>query len=231
MDLDERASRCRVLWEKARNMYGSFFAELADVRSTMSPAEFDAWCFKSVGVSLSVAIKASEVLKATDAARVQSELKAVVRTAKEAGKQDILDIKAKQIATRLAIEKNRTAIRDQEAINSRLKYEPVSTLVANILTELAAQRVRTRIQNGLAYILLKEAVKSGAEGIDPSTGKKWKWEKWAVLAIGRPIASIRGCMWEAKKFNHQENVQLQTFSGKVLNGSHNPSVVDDVYHA
>ena len=229
MDLDERANRCRVMWEKARNMYASFFTELSEVMTTMPAADFDDWCFKSVGVSLNVAIKASEILKATDAARVQSELKAAARVAKESAKQEIFDIRAKQIETQLTIEKNRTAIREQKAINSLLKYEPKSTLVASVLRELASRQAQTRIENGLAYMLLKEAVKRGAEGNDPTTGKKWKWEKWAELAIRRPLPTIREAMRLAKQ-EASKNDGYPSFSNNALNGNHNFPAVDNIYH-
>lgn len=228
MDLDDRAKRCRVMWEKARNMYGAFFAELSDVMTTMTPREFDDWCYKSVGVSVNVAIKASEVLKATDAARVQAELKTVQKAAKEAAKQDMLDLKAKQVSTRLTMEKNLTAIREQQAINSGLKYEPQSPMVGEILSELAGRRTRTRIENGIAYLRLRQAIKSGAEGLDPATGKKWKWEKWAELAIGRPIHTIRVSMQAAKK-ELSKNVTPVTVLMKPLNGQEKSTVVDRIY--
>jgi hypothetical protein len=193
------------MWEKARNMYGAFFTELSDAMAQMPAGEFDKWCFKSVGVSLSIAIKASEVLKATDQARVQSELKAAVRVAKEARKQEVLELKSQHAKTELEKAETdleagqaRAKLRELEAAGSGVTLTPVSAQAEAILAKLSTRRSSTRIENGLDYIRLQQLVKSGAEGIDRATGKKWKWEKWATLAIGRPIDTIRDSMQQAR---------------------------------
>ena len=75
-DPDQVAKRVRVLWEKGRNMYGSFFTEIEAMRDRREDdAAFDRWMFKQVGVSVSVAIRASNILRAADAQRVQQELR------------------------------------------------------------------------------------------------------------------------------------------------------------
>lgn len=241
MDLDEEAKRCRVMWEKGRNMYTAFFSALSDVQGALSPEDFDNWCFKSVGVSLNVALKASGVLREADRLRVESSLKRAAQEAREQAKLkkeqatlQAADIKDKRTETQLNIEKNLTLLHEQQAVNERLatnpklNYKPENTEVAEILSELSARQGKTRIENGLDYIRLKELVKSGAEGKDPATGKKWKWEKWAVLAIGRPLSSIRDAMTQAKKALLKNDNSL-SFSGKPLNGPDDSPVVDKVY--
>jgi hypothetical protein len=229
MDLEERAKHCRVLWEKGRNMYTSFFAVLADVMPTMSEKEFETWCFKSVGVSLPMAIKVSEVLKSGDALQVQIELKRAVRLAREQAKQQDLDIKAKQTATKLTIEKNLSSIHREQAVSHGLKYIPRDAEVAEILVGIANRQGRTRIDNGIDYLRLKELVKSGAEGLDLATGKKWKWEKWAELVIGRPLVTIRRSMHEAKEALSKNDTYVSIYS-KPLNSIDNPPVVDKIHH-
>jgi hypothetical protein len=237
MDLDETAKRCRVMWEKGRNYYTAFFAALSDVQDTLSSEEFDDWCFKSVGVSLNVALQASKVLRETDRLRVESQLKRAAQAkrdadkiTKEAAKLDLLDIQEKQTATRLSMEKNLTAIHEQAAIKSMLKYDPQSAEVAEILSQLSNRQAETRIANGLNYLRLKELVKSGAEGQDPATGKKWKWEKWAEMAIGRPMRTIREAMQDAKK-ELLKNGGHPPLSGNPLNGNGNPPIeIDKIHH-
>lgn len=197
-ELDERGKLCRVQWDKARAYYDAFFTQFNAVMRTLSSDQFDDWLHRSVGISFDAAFKASELLNAVDAKRVQSEMKEKLKTAREAKKQERLELKAQQIATQLAIEKDRTELRKQQAINSELTYQPLSREVKTLLADLEVIHVRTVIENGMIYLRLKEAVKSGAEGNDPATGKKWKWEKWAAMAIRRPMPTIRRCMGEAK---------------------------------
>lgn len=75
-DPDQVAKRARVLWDKARNMYGSFFTEIEAMRQRLGDdSAFDEWMYRKVGVSLSVAIRAANLLRESDARRVHEALK------------------------------------------------------------------------------------------------------------------------------------------------------------
>jgi hypothetical protein len=75
-DPDQVAKRARVLWDKARNMYGSFFVEISAMRDRLGDDDaFDEWMHRKVGVSLGVAIRISNVLREADARRVHEDLK------------------------------------------------------------------------------------------------------------------------------------------------------------
>jgi hypothetical protein len=217
IDLEDKAERLRVVWEKARNMYTSFFAELSEVSESMKPEEFHRWCYEKVGVSLSVALKTADVLREADALHVKAQLKHVdtmattaVRQerakAKEAeanakkaqaeAQQATLDLTAKKEETKLKIEstkKRRVALNE---IKSDFHYVPEDRDVAKILERIATRDTRTRTENGEDFLKLKEMVKDGRMGNNPATSKKWTWTKWAPMALKRSLRDVDKCISE-----------------------------------
>ena len=69
------AQRVRVLWEKGRNYFNSFYTELSQVRAEIgNDTEFTKWCMMELRVSVGIISDMSAILKKVDAARVRSEL-------------------------------------------------------------------------------------------------------------------------------------------------------------
>jgi hypothetical protein len=74
MDTDDDATRLRVLWNKGRNMYASFFVELGAVRKRIGDDKLSDWCFNELHISLSVISDTASLLKKADAKRERDDL-------------------------------------------------------------------------------------------------------------------------------------------------------------
>jgi hypothetical protein len=73
--------KLKVLWQKGRNYFATFFVELGDVRKQIdNDDEFASWCFTDLHIGLERLIKTSNLLKKDDAAKVKQDL-AFVREA------------------------------------------------------------------------------------------------------------------------------------------------------
>jgi hypothetical protein len=76
--------KLKVLWQKGRNYYASFFVELADARKQIgNDDEFASWCVTELHIGLERLIKTSNLLRKDDAAKVKQDL----ASAREAERQ------------------------------------------------------------------------------------------------------------------------------------------------
>jgi hypothetical protein len=69
------SDKLKVLWQKGRNCFSTFFVELGDVRKLIGDDRaFASWCITDLRIGVDALFTMSKVLKKTDAARVQGEL-------------------------------------------------------------------------------------------------------------------------------------------------------------
>lgn len=94
-DYTERVNRLRVLWNKGRNIYSSFYTELNEARLEVGDAGFASWCFDELRISLSVLNEHAKILKAADAAIVKEGLARAGKMQREANRA--ANAKAKQV--------------------------------------------------------------------------------------------------------------------------------------
>lgn len=118
------AFRLRVKWDKGRNYFSSFFAELIEVQQSMESKAFEEWCRTQLGLSVGVILTSSKILKSIDAAIIQRNLAAA---RDEARRQKLIKrrqdnvIKAEQLQekARLAAEKELEKKRKKKRANDR----------------------------------------------------------------------------------------------------------------
>jgi hypothetical protein len=76
--------KLRVLWQKGRNMYKTFFYELEEVRKRIgSDEEFASWCWTDLGIGIDTLIIMAGILPQTDAARIKRNLKPIQEAEKQ----------------------------------------------------------------------------------------------------------------------------------------------------
>jgi hypothetical protein len=67
------AARIKVLLDKGRNYFSSFFTELDGVRKELGDKVFVAWCDNELGVSIGIITNLSNTLERDDRLRVNRE--------------------------------------------------------------------------------------------------------------------------------------------------------------
>jgi hypothetical protein len=78
--------KLKVLWQKGRNYFSTFFVELADVRKAIgNDRDFAFWCINDLHIGLDALTNVSSILKKTDASFVKRDL-AAAREAERARK-------------------------------------------------------------------------------------------------------------------------------------------------
>lgn len=140
----EEAQRLRVLWQKAENMFASFYAELEHLQPQITDPLLDDWCFWNLGISLETLNRTTKILQDADADRVRASMK----LAREVAKQQAAAERARaaaEIAAQQAIE---DATRRQREAEEAAETQRVNALAAaqlqrgprsKVLPELVAE--------------------------------------------------------------------------------------------
>ena len=113
MDAD-LGHRLRVKWNRAHDMFASFFRELGDVRRAIGDDQLPSWSVTHLKLGISVINKVSAILTETDAAIEKENLRQAIRAEKEARKakrQEQAKLKAERAIAKTAkkAEKERKA--------------------------------------------------------------------------------------------------------------------------
>jgi hypothetical protein len=129
----------KVLWQKGRNYFTTFFVELRVVREQIgNDREFASWCLNRLHIGMDALTTVSSVLKKTDAAIAKRELA-------EARQADELERMQKRAAVREAHDRERKAregARAKTAVQKDGNDARVNQLLARI-RELEAQVAAT----------------------------------------------------------------------------------------
>lgn len=109
-----REEKLRVLWDKGRNYFASFFKELADVQKEMSPKAFEQWCWDDLRISAGTVQTAAGVLKEVDAKRVKHDF-ARAKAAEQLRRETARAAHRAAKAQARAAEKARVQMSEEEA--------------------------------------------------------------------------------------------------------------------
>ena len=112
MDMDaDLGHRLRVKWNRAHDMFASFFRELGDVRRAIGDDQLPDWSVTHLKLGISVIKKVSAILTETDAAIEKENLRQAIRAEKEARKakrQEQAKLKAEKAIIKRKAEENAT---------------------------------------------------------------------------------------------------------------------------
>jgi hypothetical protein len=114
--------KLRVLWQKGRNYFTSFFIELENIRREIgNDKEFASWCFMDFHVGLDALVGVSDVLKATDAKIIKRELATALELEKEERKAKREEEKARK--AQAAAEKAQKQVQKKKEASHERKKE------------------------------------------------------------------------------------------------------------
>jgi hypothetical protein len=217
VDYTERAARLRVLWNRGRNIYTSFYTELDAARSDVGDERFADWCFYELRISLSILNDTARVLKSADAAVVRREWaqareveKAARKTVAEENKREREAAhQRRQAAQARAAEERKAAEADnkraednrkQRDRRARLAAEKKKQTLTNpdlvrLLGECEGIEATSRVELGRRYAEMKDIVQRQQAGRNVH-GHFWTWGGWCEVNIERSRKDIWRCIEE-----------------------------------
>jgi len=96
--------RLKVLWEKGRNYFTTFFIELEQVRNAFgNDGEFGSWCIHDLHIGPDALVTVSKVLRKSEAERVRSDMsleRDKARAQRRAKKEEERRLRAEEAARR-----------------------------------------------------------------------------------------------------------------------------------
>lgn len=208
-DYTETTSRLRVLWNRGRQFYSSFYAELQTARAEIGDDRFADWCFYELRISLSIMQNVAAVLQKADAERVKQELmvskrlaQAQAKAARDAAraasqrKREAATASAKRAKSNAYQRTRRARIKEEATAKSvRISENPY---LAELVIKARGIVKTSRVDCGHLYAEMKRAVQAGEAGND-EFGKKWRWTRWATLHIDRSVRDIDQCIVEFRR--------------------------------
>lgn len=213
-DFTETGARLRVLWNRGRQIYSTFFAELATVRQEFNDdARFADWCFYDLKISVSILQNASALLKKADTKRVQDELMLVKRfaAAEAKAKKDAERLKKQQQRDeKTEADKREERRRRQRERRARIKDEtksvriPENPRLIELIAEVRQINKVSRAECGRRFTEMQRMVNSGEAGRD-EFGKKWRWQRWATLHIDFTVRWVNKCIEEFRNNGSQND--------------------------
>jgi hypothetical protein len=136
MDRDRWPSpdKLKVLWQKGRNYFTTFYVELRAVREQIGDdREFASWCLNRLHVGMEVLTNVSKVLKKTDADIIKRELA-------EARQADELERMQKRAALREAQDREHKARRAKTADGNDARVNQLLARIRELEAEVAAAK-------------------------------------------------------------------------------------------
>lgn len=218
-DYTEVAARLRVLWNRGRHTYSTFFAELQTARAEIGDdVKFADWCFYDLKISVSVIQTVSGVLVKADRDRVRQEIAVVKKLAAAESKAqreaDRAAKDARQHAKTEAEKKQRKSEGQQRRRQRERENAPKPILISDVprLAELQ-ERDRTlevshRVERGEVYAEMHRIVDAGEAGKD-EFGRKWKWTRWVEKHLPHTRRWIEMCIAAFKRTTLRENFQQE----------------------
>lgn len=211
-DYTDQAARLRVLWNKGRQAFSSFYSELGQAHAEIGNEQFGDWCFYELQISLSICNQVAKILKEADARRVKDDL-TVAREEERKQKRERLALeKQRRDAERAAKrqsqeaeaterrrqyhnkrERNRCAAARKRELSLE-KPRPTDVEAAQWIDESERIDQLSRVERGRLYLQMKEKVQTQQVGKNPSTGKPWTWTAWATAYIPRSVREIYKCI-------------------------------------
>lgn len=143
MDAD-LGHRLRVKWNRAHDMFASFFRELSDVRRTIGDDQLPSWSVTHLKLGISVIKKVSAILTETDAAIEKENLRQAIRAerdARKAKRQEQAELKVERAIAKAAkkAEKERKAAEAPAKKPPRVKKSVYDRAVAACLVHVKHQ--------------------------------------------------------------------------------------------
>jgi hypothetical protein len=150
----------RIKWNKACNMFSSFFADLSVIRCEVGDERLSSWCIHNLQLGLSVITKVSSILVDTDAAAAKGEIKRATELERTRKRQEKAE---KRQAALAAKEEKRLAREAAQAEKGRKAKEKLEAAKVTIRasrpkrigrpsdkTDLARARVRPLVEENKA---------------------------------------------------------------------------------
>jgi len=188
-DFTNPAERLRVQFLRARDQFSSFFKGLEEATQGMTPTERASWCLHELRIGESVLRSSMALLTKADAAMYRDSLRFKEPQAprpprekkiptEKAPKNTVKDGRARFMAE---------YVKSGEGLSEELKHA---------LAAVARIEAKSRIELGEHFVVLRDLVKRGAAGRNPSTNKRWNWTDWAPLYLNRSARDILRCITE-----------------------------------
>lgn len=105
--LQEEARRLHIMWQKAENMFASFYAELERLRPQITDELLNDWCFWNLGRTLNGLNQVTKIFDDADADRIRASLKKARMLAQEQAAEERAQVAAEKAAQRAAEEEAR----------------------------------------------------------------------------------------------------------------------------
>jgi hypothetical protein len=226
-DFTDRANRLRTMWNRSRNLYSAFYAELDAARREIGDDKFADWCFNDLRISLSILNDTARVLRSADAGVVKAGLaqarqeEARVKQAAREERRQLAEERKRQKAERREAAKravrnaDQKKRRDEKKAMLRLSLPAGSDELARLLAECASVEKMTRVELGRRYAAMKRIVENQQAGKNED-GKHWTWGQWSSAFIKRSRMDIYRCIQEFVTLGYNtENENVVTFPQNV----------------
>jgi hypothetical protein len=214
VDFSERAARLRVLWNRGRNIYSSFYTELDEARREIGDARFADWCFNELRISLSILNETVRVLKSADAGVVKAEL-ARARDAEKEIKKEMAaqnrqareEAHARRVAEGLRREEAAAEAKANQKLARRYAQRkdkkeklrsspPVDAILRDLLAQAATVEKTSRVELGRLYAAMKQRVHTAKVGNDEHS-HPFTWKSWVGAYIReRTLRDVNRCIEE-----------------------------------
>jgi hypothetical protein len=213
-DYTDRAARLRVLWNRGRQIYTSFFSELGQTRAEIGDEQIGDWCFYELQISLSNCNRIAGILKDADARREKDDLAIAHEQERKQKRERRALEKQRREAERAAEQQRREAENAERKRQSRNKRErnrcaaarkqdrslekprPADVEMAQWIDESERIDQLSRVERGRLYQQMKEKVDTQQVGKNPKTAKPWTWMARAQAYIPRSRMDVYRCVTE-----------------------------------
>jgi hypothetical protein len=157
--VDDRAQGqlMRIKWNKACNMFASFYAELSMVRREVGDEQLPDWCAHNLHLGMSVINKTSDILLANDAAVVKDEIKRAAELERAHKRQEKAQKRQAALAAKEERRLAREAAQAEKARKANEKLEAAKAALrasrpkrAPDKTDLVRARIRPLVEGNKA---------------------------------------------------------------------------------